>query len=141
MQTTLALLTLLVGIGFVGQIVSVINFKLAQRLGLQEKDDATDPVFRHLELNTARWDLFVLWTLPLAAILMLIDHAWWPHAALLAGGVSVDTAGREAAKILGLRSVGARIGTAPEARLIFGYLALMMIVGLALAAYSLAALI
>ncbi|UCG52291.1 MAG: hypothetical protein JSW58_01695, partial [Candidatus Latescibacterota bacterium] len=132
MKTTLAVVALLVSVGFLGQIVSVVNFKLAQRLGLQEKDEATDPVFRYLERNTARWDMFVLWTLPVAAVLMLIEHSWWPYAALLAGGIYIDTGGREAAKILGLQAEGVKFGSASEVRLFFGYIASMTIIGLAL---------
>jgi hypothetical protein len=49
---------------FIGQLISVINFDLAQQLGLQERDEATEPLYRQLELNTARWDLAVLWMLP-----------------------------------------------------------------------------
>ncbi len=137
MKTILAILALLVGLGFFGQIVSVISFKLAQKLGLQERDEATDPIYRHLERNTARWDLFVLWTLPLAAILMLIEHRWWPYAALLGGGIYFDAGGREAAKILGLRAEGVRTGTARETRFGLSYFASMVIVGLALVIYSL----
>jgi hypothetical protein len=117
-------------IGLVGQAVSSASFPLAQRLGLQEKDDATDPVFRRLELETARWDLVVLWTLPLTGILMLIDHSLWPYLALIAGGVHVDTAGRESAKWRGLRAEGVRIGRPKEARIFLGFLGVTGAVGL-----------
>jgi hypothetical protein len=116
--------------GFIGQAISSVNFPLAQRLGLQEKDDETEPLFRRLELNTAQWDLFVLWTLPLAGILMLVDHAWWPYVALIAGGVSVDTAGREAAKWRGLRAGGIRIGGEKDAKVFHGFMWATAAVGL-----------
>ncbi len=113
----------------IGQSISAINFNLAQKLGFQEKDDETDPLYRLLELNTARWDLWVFWTLPAAGILMLIDHAWWPCLALVAGGVCVDAAGREGAKTLGLRRHGVRTGSEKETRVFVVFLGLMSLIG------------
>lgn len=128
-------------VGFLGQLVSSVDFQLAQRLGLQERDEETGPLYRRLELNTARWDLFVLWTLPLAGVLMLVGHAWWPYAALVARGVHVDAGGRETAKVLGLRAQGVRIGSAREVRLALVLLPLLTVVGAALVVYSLTVLV
>jgi hypothetical protein len=114
----------------IGQSISTIDFSLAQKLGLQERDEVTEPLFRGLELNTARWDLFVLWTLPAAGALMLVDHAWWPYLALVAGGVHVDTAGREMAKILGLRAFGVKTGSTRDARTFLFVMVLMSLIGL-----------
>jgi hypothetical protein len=125
----------------VGQLISVINFGLAQKIGLQEKDDATDPLYRQLELNTARWDLVVLWTLPAAGVLMLVDHAWWPYLALVAGGVCVDTGGRETAKVLGLGKQGVKTGSRKETRLFFTFLGAMLLIGVWCIAIGLASLI
>jgi hypothetical protein len=128
-------------VGFVGQLISTVNFGLSQRLGLQEADDETDPLYRRLELNTARWDLFVLWTLPAAGVLMLFDHVWWPYLAIVAGSVHMDTAGREAVKVLGLSKHGVRIGTTKEKRLCFSYFGLMLLIGVWCVAYGVATLI
>jgi hypothetical protein len=128
-------------IGFVGQLISSVDFRLAQKLGLQETDAQTDPLHRHLELNAARWDLAVLWVLPLAGCLMLLGHAWWPFVALVAGGISVDTTGRECVKILGLREHGVKTGSKKETRLYFGFMALKLLIGVWCIAYSLATII
>ena len=124
----------------VGQLISVVNFALAQKLGLQEKNDATEPIYRQLELNTAKWDLVVLWTLPAAGALMLVDHAWWPYLALVAGGVYVDTAGRETAKVLGLSEHGVKTGSQKETRLFFAFLGAMLLIGVWCVALGLARL-
>ena len=58
----------------VAQIISVLNFPLAQRLGLQEKSGTAYPLMRHLEINTAIWDLPTLIWLPVAGVLMMFDH-------------------------------------------------------------------
>ena len=124
----------------IGQAISVVDFELAQRLGLQEKDETTDVLHRRLELNTARWDVIVLWTLVLAGVVMLVETAWWPWVALIAGGISIDTGGREIGKIIGLRAEGIRVGTQEEARLLYGFNGLISAVGLVLVSYSLAVL-
>jgi hypothetical protein len=125
----------------IGQLISVIDFGLAQRLGLQEKDDETDPLHRRLELNTARWDLAVFWTLPAAGGLMLAHHAWWPFVALVAGAVCVDTAGRETAKVVGLSRQGVKTGSVSETRLFFCFLGIMLLIGVWCVGFGFAALI
>jgi hypothetical protein len=125
----------------IGQLISAVDFSLAQRLGLQEKDLETEPLFRRLELHTARWDVVVLWTVPAAGVLMLLDHSWWPYLALVAGGVYVDTAGRELAKILGLDIQGVKTGSKHEARLYFGAMGIMLLIGMWCIGYALTTLI
>jgi hypothetical protein len=114
----------------IGQSISVVSFSLAQRLGFQEKGDETDPLHRRLELNAARWDLFVLWTLPIAGILILTNHAWWPCLALIAGAIHLDAGGREIAKIRGLRAHGVRTGSAKDLRLFLIFMGSMALIGL-----------
>ena len=141
MRTALAVAALVIGLlTLAGQLISMFDFALAQRLGLQEKNDRTAPLYRGLELNTARWDVAVLWTLLPAAVLMLVDHSWWPWLALLAGGIYLDAGGREIAKLLGLRAHGVAVGTPEELRLALIYLAAVSGIGAALAVYSLSVL-
>lgn len=117
MRVIFGTLCVIAGLLYLGQLISVWNVRLAQRLGLQESPDHTDPLLGHVELWAARWDLLWLWTLPSAAILMLVDHWLWPYAAMIGGGAFVDAGGREAAKILGLKQEGVRIGSQQEFRL------------------------
>ncbi len=101
---------------YAGQVLSVIDFRLAQRLGLQERPAHADPLSSHLELWTARFDTLWLWTLPAAGVLMLLDHSWWPYAAMVGGGAFIDAGGRELSKITALREQGVRIGNPAEHR-------------------------
>ncbi|MDY6953063.1 MAG: hypothetical protein SWE60_16260 [Thermodesulfobacteriota bacterium] len=105
------------GIGWMGQVLSGVHYSLAQRLGLQEKSEGTDPLFRRAETYTARWDALVLWTLLLAGVLMLTDNYWWPYLGLIAGGIYLDAAGREGAKYIGLSKSGIRIGTPKDLKI------------------------
>ena len=135
MTVLVAILCLAMGILYVGQVISVANLGLAQRLGLQEKPANVDPLFTRLEVWTARWDLVVLWTLPVAGILILLDHAWWPFVAMIGGGVFVDTGGREWAKYLGLRQEGVRTGSPSEQRaLVIAYAGMILVGAIAIVA-------
>jgi hypothetical protein len=98
---------------YAGQVLSLVNWEWAQRLGLQEKGDPND-ISNRLELWTARFDALWLWTLPVAGVLMLIDHSWWPYAAMIGGSAYVDGLGRELFKFLGLREKGVYSGTPRE---------------------------
>lgn len=138
MTVALGISALLVGaLVVIGQAISVADFQLAQRLGLQERDGGAEALHHRLELAVARWDLLVFWTLPLAGVAMLSDASWWPWLALIAGAVCVDTGGREASKLLALRAQRVRIGTPQERRNLFGLHALLVALGLALIADSL----
>jgi hypothetical protein len=99
------------GFVWVGQTISTINYPFATRVGLQESMEGTDPLFQHLEHNTAKWDMVTLWTLFAAGLLMVINSNWWPYLALIAGGVYFDAGGRELVKILGMKAEDQRIGT------------------------------
>ncbi|MBT8079785.1 MAG: hypothetical protein KJO31_14500 [Gammaproteobacteria bacterium] len=131
MRMIVGILSLAGWLLYVGQLISALNFGLAQRLGLQESPDSADPLLTHLELWAARWDLAWLWTLPVAGILMLLNHSLWPYASLIGGGAFVDAGGREAAKILGLRGRGVHTGTQGEHRLAMGVYLYLIAIGAA----------
>ena len=142
MHTALGWILLVIpGLLVMGQFISAVNFPLAQKLGLQEKPDASDPVKLRSERYTAYWDLPTLVWLPLAGVLMLADHALWPYLALIGGAAYVDASGREAAKMLSMRAEGIRIGTAAEQRLLFATFAVMGVLGLAAVAHALNVLV
>jgi hypothetical protein len=120
-------------------VVGVGRFGILLGVELQNRDRFSLMTCR-LELNTARWDLVVLWTLPVTGILMLLNHAWWPYLALVNGGVYVDTAGRETAKVLGLSEHGVRTGSGKETRLYFSLIGAMALIGLWCIAFALVTL-
>lgn len=137
MQEILGIVCVLFGaVGWIGQTMSSIDFPLAQRLGLQEKSEDTDALYLLTELNAARWDAVVLWPLILAGILLLLDHPWWPYVSLVAAGIYLDAAGREAAKYVSFSRGGVRTGTAKEKRTAFGFYASMGIIALWLLVYA-----
>jgi len=88
---------------YLAQIISSINFSLAQKLGLQEKSETSDPLLLRSERYTAYWNLLTLIWLPVAGYLMIINHYLWPILLLTGGAIYLDTAGREAVKSLSFR--------------------------------------
>ncbi len=121
---------------YLGQCISTVNFPLAQRLGLQERPETADPLSSRLELMTARWDTVLLWIPPVAGLLLLLDHAWWPSFYLIAGAVYLDTGGREWTKNQGLVVQKVPVGSAKEILLMkvtYGYFIFTGLAGVGLA--------
>ena len=73
------ILVVIPGLLLGGQLVSVVNFPIAQKLGRQEKADTPDPLKLRSELFSVYRDLVSLVWLPVAGVLMLVDHVRWPH--------------------------------------------------------------
>lgn len=134
-------LLLLGGFLYTAQVISSINFKLAQRLGIQEDPEESDSILQTAERFTAYWDLLTLGWLPLAGLLMIFDHDWWPIVALLGGAIYFDASGREAAKIISFRKEGIRLGTSQQQRVFLSSYVVMAVVGLGLIGYSISNLL
>lgn len=118
------------------QVISSINFPLAQRLGIQEDPAQTDPLLQRSERYTAYWDLFTLPWLPLGGVLMLAGQPYWPLVSLIGGAIYFDIAGREAAKNLSLRRGGVRTGSAAQQKLFFASYVVMGLLGVVAAAFA-----
>ena len=140
-QLTGWLLIIFPGILFVGQIISSINFPLAQRLGLQEDPNEADLLLQRAEKYTAYWDLLTMGWLPLSGILMVINHSIWPLVAFFGGAIYLDTAGREAAKFLSFRHEGVRMGSFKQQRFFFATYIVMAVISIFVLAYSLVAIL
>jgi len=125
---------------YLAQVISSVNFQFAQRLGIQEKAEVTDPLLQRSERYTAYWDLVTLGWLPLAGVLMIINHEWWPIMSLIGGAIYLDASGREAVKIISFRHEGIKIGTDKQKRLFFASYIVMAVIAITLIAYSASAL-
>ncbi len=129
------------GILFVGQVISSVNFKLAQQLGLQENPQETDSLLQTVEQYTAYWDLVTLIWMPISGILMVLGSSFWPLVSFFAGAIYIDTAGREAAKILSFKHEGIRIGAPKQQKFFFSTYIIMALLGVIVIAFSLQVLI
>lgn len=130
------LLIIFPGLLYVGQIISSVNFSLAQKLGLQDNPDETDLLLQRAEKYTAYWDLITLVWLPISGILMVMNNSLWPLFALFGGAIYLDTAGREAAKILSFKHEGIRIGSPRQSRIFFSTYIIMAVLAIIVVVYS-----
>ena len=125
---------------YLAQIISSLDFGLAQRLGIQEKPGATAPLLQRSERYTAYWDLVALVWLPLSGVLMIIDHEWWPAVGLIGGAIYFDASGREAAKYISFHHEGVEMGTEKQQKIFFSTYIVMAVIAIGLIAYSINAL-
>ena len=93
-----------------GQALSWVAPSKAARLGLVESESTVEDVYWADIRGEALWDLATLWTLPLAAILLIGGHDAWAYLGLIGGGMYVYFAGRGILTRLELRRRGFRIG-------------------------------
>ena len=126
---------------YLAQIISSVNFQLAQRLGIQENPELTDPILQRSERYTAYWDLVTLGWLPLAGILMIINHEWWPIVSLIGGAIYLDTSGREAVKNISFRHEGIKTGTDKQQRTFFACYIVMAVIAITTITYSVSVLV
>jgi hypothetical protein len=134
------LLIIFPGILYAGQVISSVNFPLAQRLGLQENPVEAAPLLQRAERYTAYWDLLTLGWLPLSGILIIINDTAWPIFALFGGAMFLDAAGREAAKILSFKHENIRIGTPRQQKFFFSTYWIMALLAIAAIISSVATL-
>lgn len=121
---------------YLAQVISSINFSLAQRLGIQEKLETSDMLLQRSERYTAYWDLLTLLWLPIAGILMVTNHHLWPIMSLIGGTIYLDTAGREAVKNLSFQHEGIKVGTDKEQRVFFASYIVMAVIAIIVIMYS-----
>jgi len=121
---------------YLAQVISSVNFELAQRLGIQENPEDTDPILQRSERYTAYWDLVTLGWLPLAGMLMIADHQWWPIVSLIGGAIYLDTSGREAVKNISFRHEGINTGTDKQKKIFFASYIVMAAIAIILITYS-----
>ena len=111
-------------LGWGGQVISAIAPQAAARWGLTESETEVDPVFHADSRAECIWDSLSLWTLPLAAVLLLLDEHIWTIPGFIGGGMYVYFAGRGiAARLIMLRR-GIKIGEPATVKTAFVFLTL-----------------
>jgi len=125
---------------YLAQVISSVNFQLAQRLGIQEKAELTDALLQRAERYAAYWDLVTLGWLPLAGVLMITNHEWWPIISLIGGAIYLDTSGREAAKNLTFRHEGMKVGSDKQQKVFFASYLVMAVIAIVVIIYSISSL-
>ncbi len=98
-------------IGWLGQVISLISPKVGAELGVCEPESDVDSVYWADIRGEALWDSLILWTLPVAGILMLLDNPLWTYFGLVGGGMWLYFAGRAVLTRTNMQRRGIRIGT------------------------------
>ena len=80
--------------GWLVQVVNAVAPKFTARLGFGEPESQVDRTFFLDARGESIWDALILWTLPLAGILLLLNHPWWAYFGLVGGGMYLYFSGR-----------------------------------------------
>ena len=96
-------------LAWIGQAVSALAPNAAVRVGLSEPESDVDPTFYADVRGEAVWDTLILWTLPVAGVLFLLNNPLWPYFGLVGGGMYLYFAGRGIIVRLAMQRRGIRI--------------------------------
>lgn len=127
-------------IGFIGQAITAAWPLTAVKLGLTEPEAEVDPTFYLDVRGEAFWDSLILWLLPVAGLLLLLNNPIWPYFGLVGGGIYLYFAGRGIVVRKMMQRRGIRIGSPESLRLIFAFLTLWGLAALITIILAIAAL-
>lgn len=102
---------------WMAQVINAFSPKLAVRLGVTESESDVDPTFFVDGRGEAIWDALILWTLPVAGILLIVNSPLWAYFGLVGGGMYLYFAGRIVVVRLVMQRRGIRIGNPKTVKL------------------------
>ena len=79
---------------WLGQVINAAAPKFAGQIGLAEPESDVDRTYYLDGRGEAIWDALILWILPVAGILLLLDNPYWAYFGLVGGGMYLYFAGR-----------------------------------------------
>ena len=125
---------------WLGQTITAFSPKLAVKLGLTEPESDVDPAFYADVRGEAIWDTMILWTLPVAGILLILNNTLWAYFGLVGGGMYLYLAGRGIAVRLAMQRRGIRIGKPRTLKLFYVFLTLWGVIAVVTIIMAVAAL-
>ena len=118
------ILTILSSIGYFGQVITAFWPDTAARLGLTEPESEVDPAFFADVRGEAFWDTAILWTLPVAGVLLILNSSLWPYFGLVGGGMYLYFSGRGIVVRKEMQRRSIRIGTDDALKVAYVFLTL-----------------
>jgi hypothetical protein len=125
---------------WLGQTITAFSPKLAVKLALTEPESDVDPAFYADVRGEAVWDTMILWTLPVAGILIILNNTLWAYFGLVGGGSYLYLAGRGIAVRLAMQRRGIRIGKPGTLKLFYVFLTLWGVIAVVTIIMAVAAL-
>jgi len=110
--------------GWLGQALSAFAPLLAAKLGLTEAESDVDPAFYADARGEALWDTLILWTLPVAGVLLALNSAVWAYFGLIGGGMYLYFSGRLILAYRTMQRRGIRIGKPKDVKVKYVFLTL-----------------
>ena len=123
-----------------GQTIAWLAPDTAVRWGLMEAEDDVEPTFWADIRGEAAWDALTLWTMVVAAVLLLVDNTTWAYFGLVGGGMYVYFAGRGILTRMAMQRRGLRMGAAKNLPVAYTALALWGVMALTTIVVAVAAL-
>lgn len=111
-------------LGWLAQIINAFSPTLAARLGLNEPEEDVDPTFYADTRGEAIWDAMIVWVLPVAGILLVMNNSLWVYFGLVGGGIYLYFAGRGIAVRIVMKRRGIRIGKPGTVTFVYLFLTL-----------------
>ena len=125
---------------WLGQVISALWPTVATKVGLTEPETDVDPTFYADVRGEAFWDMAILWTLPVAGILLILNSPWWAYFGLVVGRMYLYFAGRGLIVRLVMQRRGIRIGRPETLKLFYAVLTLWGLIALVTIVMAVAAL-
>ena len=137
---TIAVLVLAAGlVAWLGQALVFFAPATGTRLGLVEPVEEVDPVLRTIESKAeAAMDVALGWTLPAAAVLLLLDHPWWPVLGLVGAGVYLYFGGLIILSRIYLKKQGRLVGSGASEKAAYAFGAVWALSGVVMLVLALA---
>jgi len=141
MDLAWGLIVLVLGsIAWLGQMTAWLAPRTAVRLSLMEAEADVEPTYWADIRGEAIWDTLILWTLPLAGLLLVLDEPGWAVFGLVGGGAFLYFAGRGIVTRRTMQAEGLRVGAPQNVRMGYVFLLVWGVVALVTSAVAATAL-
>jgi hypothetical protein len=118
------ILFIISSIGYLGQAITAFWPTTATTLGLTEPEADVDPTFYADVRGEAYWDTAILWMLPVAGVLLVLNSPAWVYFGLVGGGMYLYFAGRGIVVRRLMQRRDIRIGTPETLKVAYIFLTL-----------------
>ena len=134
------ILTILSSIGYFGQVLSAFWPGTAAKLGLTEAEGDVDSTFYADMRGEAFWDTVILWTLPVAGVLLILNNPMWVYFGLVGGGMYLYFSGRGILARRVMQGHGLQIGSPESLKVAYIFLTLWVLAAIITVILAIAAL-